>query len=158
MPQIDSDLTDRVLVATPGPGSRFAIRKAICLLVIGVCIFGSGCRDVATIWSAESRSPDGNWLAVARTEHQGGAVTSSLLTIVYLKWLHGSQPPVKILEFSYVSLYPAGGTNVAMTWITPSHLEVAYKEQPTIDFQAVKCTGIDISLRDLSRESINPSN
>jgi hypothetical protein len=157
MPQIDSELTDCLLVIRLGTDSRVALRCAISLLVICLCVLASGCQDVATIWSAEARSPDGNWLASARTEHQGGAVTSSLLTIVDLKWLHGSQPPAKILEFSYASLYPAGGTNVTMTWISPTHLEVAYKERPTIDFQVVKCTGIEISVRDVSIEPINPS-
>jgi hypothetical protein len=118
-------------------------------MVIGLCALVFGCRDSAIIWSAESRSPDGHWLASARTEQFGGAGTASVETSVYLK--QNSQPPVEILEFSNDSAFPSGVTNVDMNWVNPTHLEVTYKGHPTIDFQAVKCSGVDISLRDLSK-------
>jgi len=43
---------------------------------------------------------------------------------------------------------------VEMKWITPTHLDLAYKGQRTLDFQAVKCAGIDISVRDVSGGTI----
>ena len=46
---------------------------------------------------------------------------------------------------------------VEMKWITPTHLDLAYKGQWTLDFQGVKCAGIDISVRDVSGGTINTS-
>jgi hypothetical protein len=41
-----------------------------------------------------------------------------------------------------------------MTWLSPTHLEVTYKGNASLNFQAVKCTGIDTSVRDLSTETV----
>ena len=117
----------------------------------------SGCQDSATIWSAEVRSPDGNWLAKAHTEQYGGPGTASVQTSVYLRRINGSQPPVEILELSNDSAYPSGITSVDMNWVTPSRLDLAYKGHAILDFQVVKCAGIDISLRDLSKQATAPS-
>lgn len=37
-----------------------------------------------------------------------------------------------------------------VNWLTPSHLEITYRQPASIDFQAIKCAGIEISVRDLS--------
>ena len=124
-------------------------RRMFLPAAIAVCGLAFGCRDSAIIWSAESRSPDGNWLASARTEQSGGPGTAYVATTVYLK--QNSQPPVEILEFANDSAFPSGITNVDMNWVNPTHLEVTYKGHATLNFQAVKYAGIDISLRDLSK-------
>ncbi len=58
-----------------------------------------------------------------------------------------------ILEFSG-GQSESDGMRVGMNWLTPTHLELTYKGQRTIDFQAVKCAGVDVSVRDLSSEAI----
>jgi hypothetical protein len=50
-----------------------------------------------------------------------------------------------------------GENTLKMSWLTKSHLEVAYTKHPGIDFQAVKSGGIDISVRDLSRDEADTS-
>jgi|SRR5208282_3785275 len=140
-------------------GGRFAIRTAIALMVIAVCVLGSGCQDVGTTWSAEARSPDGLWLATARSQQWGGLGTAYDATTVYLKWIKGSQPPTQVLGFSH----QYATMNLNMEWLTPTHLEVTYGpsaspgDHVSLDFQAIKCGGIDISVRDLSRETTNKS-
>ena len=47
----------------------------------------------------------------------------------------------------------AGDGSVGMNWLTPRHLELTYKGDRSIDFQAVKWRGIDISLRKLPSET-----
>ena len=118
--------------------------------LVAACGMVLGCRDVATIWSAEARSPDGNWTARARTDQYGGPGTAFVGTSVYLYWINGSKPPVLILGLSNESAYPNGITSVKMNWLTPSKLELAYQGHASIDFEAIKCAGIDISVRDLS--------
>jgi len=149
------------------PESCFpAIRKAILLVIIGVCVLGSGCRHNPTIWTAEVRSPDGLWLAIARTDQEGGFGSAFIGTMVFLKQTNVSQPPVMVLAFDCEGPAPrayvldnkanAGGTiNLTMKWVSPSHLEVTYNGHATVSFQAVKYAGIAISVRDLSTEAIS---
>jgi hypothetical protein len=78
---------------------------------------------------------------------------------VYLKWVKGSQTPVLVMAFSH----QFATMNLKMKWLTPMHLEVAYGpssgpgDHATLDFQAIKCGGIEISARDLSKETTNNS-
>jgi len=44
-----------------------------------------------------------------------------------------------------------------MKWLNPSHLEVTYDGKADLNLQVVKLAGTDISLRDLSKETITIS-
>jgi hypothetical protein len=130
------------------------IRNGIPLLVITACLLLFGCQDVGTTWSAQARSPDGQWVAIARSQQWGGPGTAADGTTVYLKRLRVSQAPIEILEFSQQS----ARISLKMEWLTPTHLEVTYgPESPgddiNLDFQVVKIAGIDISVRSLSNPS-----
>jgi hypothetical protein len=139
-------------------GRRSAIRTTITLIILLACSFGFGCQDVATSWE-EAWSPDGLWLDAARSQQWGGPGTAYDATSAYLKWVKGSQPPVLVMAFSH----QYATMNLKMNWLTPTHLEVAYgpsakpADHVTLDFQAIKCGGIDISVRDLSKDTANPS-
>jgi hypothetical protein len=138
--------------------ARLAVRIAI-LLIVGVCVL-EGCRDVATIWSAEARSPDGNWLASANTEQHGGPGTAGVETIVYLKQTNVSRLPAAVLSFFHDPSMPSqsGKTiNLTMKWATPTHLEVTYDGHADLGLQVVKYSGIDISVRNLSSGTTNTS-
>jgi hypothetical protein len=133
-----------------------ATRNATALFVIACTVSLFGCRDAGkTIWSAEIRSPDGRWLATANTKQWSGPGTAYAATNVYLKLIDSSQPATEILALNE-SAYPVGETSVHMEWLTPKHLKVTYGSRATVDFQAVKCAGIDISAvgpsTDVSRE------
>jgi hypothetical protein len=135
-----------------------AIRRAICLIIISVCFLEtSGCwrAGVQTIWSAEARSPDGSWLATARTEQYGGFGTGRVETDVYLKWIKGSQAPKLILMFFHDPNDPPRLISLSMKWITPSQLDVEYNGRAKVDFQVVKYGDVYISLHDLSGETAN---
>jgi len=165
---IETESTEFVLTIKPRTGSRSVIRKAFAVVVIGVCALGSGCRNAPTIWKAESRSPDGLWLASADTVQNGGFGSAGIQTNVYLKRTNVSGPAAAVLGFSCDGPAPrpyvldnnanAGGTiNLTMKWITPSHLEVTYDGHATIDSQVDKYDGIDISVRNLSSKTTNTS-
>ena len=126
------------------------------LLIIGVCALASGCQNPVTTWSAEARSPDGSSLASASTLQFSGPGNAGLYTSVYLKRTVFSNPPEEILLFdeNNVSQSEAATLNLGMKWETPSHLSVTYNgHAATLDFQVVKCEGVDISMRDLSSEA-----
>jgi hypothetical protein len=58
-----------------------------------------------------------------------------------------------VLEFSYPSAYPRGVTNVKMRWLTPKHLEVIYKKDASIVFQAIKYGDIHVSAKQEERRN-----
>ena len=124
------------------------MRKGIWLLIFGVCVSASSCDGPKTTWSAESRSADGKMVVRARTIQPSGIGTGNIGTFVDLNWTNGSQSPTIILAFSDGSDEP-GDKNVEMKWVSPTHLDLTYRETRTIDFQAVKAHGIDISVRQL---------
>ena len=140
-----------------GIGRRSAMGTAIRLAIIGVCALLSGCRNSDVMWSAESRSPDGYWLATAREERGGGFGNAYDSASVYVKQIKSSRHPVEILEFSVGSLASQSGKlNLTMKWASPSHLDVTYNgHAATLDFQVVKSAGIDISVQDLSSATTN---
>ena len=128
------------------------------LLTLAICALMSGCGGSA-IWSAESRSPDGKVLARARTAATSGglSILSSTDTKVYLKWASGSRTATSVLELADASDAP-GDTRVEMNWLTPTHLELTFKGNQTVVFQAIKWFGIDISVRDLSKAAVGNEN
>jgi hypothetical protein len=116
----------------------------------------SGCRKgTETIWSAEAKSPDGQWLAKAQTDQRSGFGTDGAVTAVYLQPSNGARSPVQVLSFSQNQNAQTSLIDLKMNWIDETHLEVSYKEHPNLDFQAVKYAGIDISVRDLSSGTTN---
>jgi hypothetical protein len=118
----------------------------------------AGCKDDATIWKTEVRSPAGAWAAVAETVQNGGFGSGSIDTQVYLRKTKdaGSQevlgflcdgPPAKPYVLDDAN---AGGTiDLKMTWVTPSHLLVTYDHHPNLYFEVVKYGGIDITAEEI---------
>jgi hypothetical protein len=140
------------LISETVTGGLAAIGKPILLLFLGACVFMSGCK-APPIWSAEARSPDGKMIATADAFANGGFVAPAPgATFAYLNRTTGSQPKMLILAFSG-GHSESDGLKVGMNWLTPTHLELTYKGQRTIDFQAVKYAGVDISVRELSSET-----
>ncbi len=125
---------------------RLAIRMAIWSTTVLLSFFVSGCKDAATIWSTESNSPDGRWVAAAHTDQYGGPGTAGILSTVTLRQVKGRQDKIEILQLSQ----DATGVDLKLNWLTPTHLEITYKQPASVDFQAIKCGGIDISVRDTS--------
>jgi hypothetical protein len=141
----------------------------ISLIIPGICVLLSGCRpslDDLTVWKAEVRSPDGTWIASARTIQNGGFGSGHIDTIVYLTQNNASRPLTEVLAFSCIGPVPrpyvldnvanSGGTiDLTMKWVTPSHLDVTYDRHPDLYFQVVKYGGINISVQDLSSGPTN---
>lgn len=128
----------------PNRGSSSAALKLILPAVLATLLLLTGCKAAPT-WSTESRSPDGRMVAKAEAFTNGGfAAPGPSSTFVYLNQTKGSQKPMLIFAFSEGS---PGSMQVKMNWLSPSHLEVMYEGQRTIDFQAIRCAGVDISVR-----------
>jgi hypothetical protein len=128
---------------------RLAVCLAMWLAAVLLCVVASGCKDVKTIWSTESRSPDGQWVALAHTDQYGGPGAAGIVSTVSLRQIKGRQDKIEILQLSQ----DATGVDLKLNWLTPTHLEITYRQPASVDFQAIKCGGIDISTRDLSSNS-----
>ena len=123
----------------------------VLLLLFSACLALSACEGPRTAWSAESRSPDGRWIATAQAVETNGIGIGDPGTFVSLNWTSGSQPPRLILALSpSLSSSQRGSTKVGMNWLTPTHLELTYSGKMTVDFQAIRCDGVEISVRVLS--------
>jgi hypothetical protein len=144
--------------------------RPILLAAFALWVFGLGCRpsiDDLTVWKTEIQSPDGLWIASARTIQNGGLGSANIATVIYLKSTKNSEPPTEVLAFDCQGPVPrpyvldnvanAGGTiNLTMKWVSPTHLEVTYEGRAgSLEFQVLKIAGIDISVRDLSSEPAN---
>jgi hypothetical protein len=117
-----------------------------------------GCGGGQLIWSAEAKSPDGKVLAKAcTTDSSGGlSILDSTFTDVYLTWTTGSRTETKVLTLADAAdADETKNTRVEMNWLTPTHLELTFKGNQTVVFQAVKWFDIDISTRDLSKTGNN---
>jgi hypothetical protein len=90
---------------------------------------------------------------MALTEQHSGPGNALLQTTVRLKHTKGPKEPIGVLLFTQ----DAKSIDLKMNWLTPSHLEVTYKQPAVIDFQAIKCGGVDISVRDLSSGTTSSS-
>jgi hypothetical protein len=120
------------------------------VIIVGVCLLLSACRsNPTTIWSAEARSPDGHWVASARTDQYRGPGNAGLYTTVELMRTSGQKSPMQVL---LLDQQETGEITLKMNWLTPTHLEVAYTKHPSLDFEAVKCAGIDVSTRPSERD------
>jgi hypothetical protein len=134
------------------------IHKALLIIALGGCLSTVGChKGVETIWTAEIRSPDGQWLASARTDQTSGFGTDGAITAVYLQPSNRSRRPVQILSLSQNQNAQTSLIDLKMNCIDRTHLDVTYKEHPNLDFQAVKYAGIEISVHDISGSTVNSS-
>jgi hypothetical protein len=92
----------------------------------------SNCRNSETCWLGNERAAQ---------------------TTVDLNYVSGSQSSAEILTFVGEPSEP-DAMNVGINWSDPTHLELTYKGHPTIEFQAVKCRGVDIVTRELDGAAV----
>jgi hypothetical protein len=79
------------------------VRKALStrsVAIIGLCLGLTGCKNVATTWSQQQPSPDGRWLATARTQQWSGPGTAYVATTVDLKDVQASSASNDVLLFT----------------------------------------------------------
>lgn len=146
----------------------FVSPKLTALMLLGTWIFGAGCGSSNTIWREDLRSPDGLWLASADAVQNGGFGSASIQAQVYLEKSNGSKPRKEVLGFScegpaarpYVldNVANKGGTiDLEMKWVSPSHLEVTYNGQASINLQVPNYDGVEVSLKVPSRGGTDQS-
>ena len=112
---------------------------AVCLLALTACQSAT-----QTIWTAQSKSPDGAYIALAHTENTDGPGINAQYTEVELKQSFNGAKPVTILTLDEGS---EAVKNLQMNWTSPSRLVVSYQGNPTLLFEAIKAFGLDVSVQ-----------
>ena len=62
-----------------------------------------------------------------------------------LRQVQGRQDKIEILQL----LQDVASVDLKLNWLSPSHLEITYRQPASVDFEATKCGGIEISVRNL---------
>jgi hypothetical protein len=123
--------------------SRY-IRVLSGLLLVGTL----GCQSATqTIRKSESKSPDGGWLVLTHTENTDGPGINAQYTTIEMKQSFDGAKPVEILVFDEGS---EEAKDIKANWVSPSHLNITYRGNPEILFQAIKAFGMDVSLERLT--------
>jgi hypothetical protein len=112
-----------------------------------LCAAAVSCKNVATIWSTESPSPDGLWVATARTDQYSGPGNAAIASSVWLRRTKGRQDEINVFEAEQ----DTKSIGLTLNWMSPTHLQITYKEPVNIDFQAIKCGLIDISVQHVQK-------
>jgi hypothetical protein len=140
-------------------GVSLALRRMTQFALLMVYALVIGCRHDPTVWRTSLRSPDGAWLATARTDQNGGFGSAWIETVVTLQKLDNTVnrgKPFDVLSYPeggpirkpYVlsDENAGGGVNLQMKWLTPEHLEIDYTGNIDPDLQVVRFSDIDITL------------
>jgi hypothetical protein len=124
----------------------------------------SGCKGANAVWKESLPSPDLAWIATAKTVQNGGFGSGGISTTVYLSRARSANATTEVLAFSCDGPIPrpyvldnvanrGGSIDLKMKWVTPTHLHVTFSGHPDLYFQAVEFAGIEISVRDMSKET-----
>lgn len=132
------------------------VRFAVAMLV-AVCSSLLGCApNPVTVWSTTAASPDGRWIAVARTQGWSGPGIGTVESSVYLQRTQGSRQTGQ--PFDVIS-YPAGqyNTRPQIKWISATELVVAIsaEEKAHLDLQVVKFADVQVQVEVLPTPSTN---
>jgi hypothetical protein len=117
-----------------------------------------GYHDDPTVWKKDIPSPTGAWVATARTKQWGGFGSAWVETTVSIQRVDGTVNhgnPFDVLS------YPGGGeipktyvlsdanvdTDLQVTWLTPTHLQIAHRSAINPDLQVIRFSDVDISFQ-----------
>lgn len=124
----------------------FAILCAVVTLVLlDAC--GIATR---TLWSVQAPSPDGSWIATARTDQTSGPGNADIETGVYVGRPGDSAEPISVLLFENQPQQSGREIALKLNWLTPSHLEVVVTRVPAFHYRVASYAGVQISVRQLT--------
>jgi hypothetical protein len=126
-------------------------KSSVLPLVLGCSSLLLGCqKNNSEMPIQEVQSPDKHYTASVFTIINAGFGTGYVATFVTLRQ-KGQSKGMEILEFSNNATYRDGITPLDMRWNSSNNLKVTYKGNPSVDFQSVKCAGVEITLEQESQ-------
>lgn len=113
------------------------------------CLFLSlfGCESPTQIvWSEEVPSPDGHWIASARTDQTSGPGINACGTGIYLKHISDSGEGQLVLGFANDVVMGKQVTTLNLVWLNPSHLRVTFNKIPEFNVRNNNFGDIEITV------------
>jgi hypothetical protein len=112
-----------------------------CLVVSGLCVALFACGP-KTEWSTKMASPDGRWVAGARTQTWSGPGIGTAATSVYLARARDLQNATDVIGYfeGVASPHPQ------LRWITSSNLVVEVPDPNNLNLQVVKFADVRITV------------
>lgn len=105
-----------------------------------------GCGDDKKVTAlTTSRSPDGNWAVFANMVQYGGPGTAGLQIEVSLGPARQPDERAMILLLDPDQRVSAAGDTILVNWRSSRSLSIKYPKGSSIDFQAIKAYGLNIS-------------
>jgi hypothetical protein len=109
-----------------------------------------------TVWRMDVRSPDGAWIATARTDQWGGFGSAWVETTVSIRRTNGTVnrgTPFDIFSYPlnvglprpYVLSDDNADRNLQLRWTSPKHLEIKNHSQIVPSLIVVRFSDVDIS-------------
>jgi hypothetical protein len=136
-------------VSSTSPFIKLCSQHLFVIVIALALLTTCGCKETpATDWSEQAVSPDGSWTARASNQRGGGMGGAYNDATVRLKRKTGPSDEITILSFSNESQV----ADLKMEWVDSTHLTVSYPSYATIDFQAIKCAGINISVVEVQKD------
>lgn len=123
-----------------GAGLLQSFRPKLLFFAVAVTLSGCGTNPVTT-WSAQFPSPDGKWVAVARTYQYSGPGNNYIDTCLYLRSDYEHKKEEMVLD------YVDTGKEMSVKWVSPSDLEVTLRKHVEIDLEMVIFSTVTITVR-----------
>lgn len=125
---------------------KFLLYSTACALLSTGVFSISGCKAADTVWSTRTLSPDNQWIASAETKRYGGFGSAGIQSTVTLQRQNGPDERLPVLQLSQDQI----NVQLTLRWLSPAQLDISYEGRASVDFQAVKCGGITITLHNTS--------
>jgi hypothetical protein len=136
-------------------GRRALGRASSCLALVSIYVALSGCNPFGpeTVWSTTLISPDGKWVAGARTQMWSGPGVGTAGSSVYISRADDPRNLTVIVD------YPLGAVDIhpQIKWRSAQELEVGVPNTETLTFQAVKFADIRITVKGISNIGDDPT-
>jgi hypothetical protein len=132
------------------------VRSFVAATLLAAVAMALGCNNDPTVWKKDIPSPNGAWVATTRTRQWGGFGSAWVETTVSIRKLDGTVNKGKPFD---VLSYPGGGPipktyvlsdanldpDLQVSWLTPTHLQIAHRSAINPDLQVIRFSHVDIS-------------
>lgn len=127
-------------------GRSLSPLRELVLAALSITLLGCGPK---MIWSTTSVSPDGKWIASARTQMWSGPGIGTVGSSVYLVRAHESHDPTEVVDY----LEGAKSPRPQIEWRSVNDLVVRVPNPANLNLQVVKFADIRISVESIENHA-----